>query len=124
MIEVLDQAVSLADDRPRRRLRRRWRGGRRRLGAHRKRAASNRRWLSRVRVALGVLGVTLLLLGGSMRSLQLSPILVDTAFLALLVATLVGGIEGWQTRGSRDSQLPTAKRPTCGVRVPGRRESA
>ena len=112
VIQVLDHAAPLAGDRPRHllRLHRRWRGGRRRPGAHRKRAASNRRWLSRVRVALGVLGVTLLLLGGSMPGLQLSPILVGTAFLALLVATLVGGVEGWPTRGGRDGQLQAAVR--------------
>ena len=57
-----------------------------------------------------MLGVVLLLLGGSMGSLQLSPILVGAAFLALLAATLIGGVEGWPTRGGRASQLPTAER--------------
>jgi hypothetical protein len=66
-----------------------------------------------MRVAFGVLGVTLLLLGGTMSGLQLSPVLVDTAFLALLAATLVGGVEGWPTRGGRDSQSATAERPVA-----------
>ncbi|HEY6789646.1 MAG TPA: hypothetical protein VI365_20290, partial [Trebonia sp.] len=51
----------------------------------------------RVRVGLGVLGVALLPLNG------LGPIFVDAAFLALLAATLIGGVEGWSTRGGRHS---------------------
>jgi glycosyltransferase involved in cell wall biosynthesis/O-antigen/teichoic acid export membrane protein len=82
-IQVLDQAGSFAGDR----------------------AAGERRGLSLVRAGLGVLGVALLLLGGSMRDLVLSQILIGAAFLALLAATLVGGVEGWPTRGGRHSQL-------------------
>ncbi|HEY6791829.1 MAG TPA: hypothetical protein VI365_31385, partial [Trebonia sp.] len=70
-IQVLDQAGSFASDR----------------------AAGDRQVLSRVRVGLGVLGVALLPLNG------LGPIFVDAAFLALLAATLIGGVEGWSTRG-------------------------
>ena len=73
--------------------------------------AGDRRGLSRVRAGLGVLGVALLLLGGSIRDLEQSSILVGAAFLALLAATLVGGVEGWSTRGGRHSQLRAAARP-------------
>ena len=77
------------------------------------RAADDRRGLSRVRVGLGVLGVALLLLGGVRDDLELSPILVGAAFLALLAATLIGGVEGWPTRGGRHSQLRAAARPAA-----------
>ncbi|HLQ22340.1 MAG TPA: glycosyltransferase, partial [Gemmatimonadales bacterium] len=89
-IQVLDQAGSLAGNR----------------------AAGDRKRLSRVRVRLGVLGVALLLLGG-MRESGLSPILAGAAFLALLAATLIGGVEGWSTRGGRHSQLQAAARPAA-----------
>ena len=59
-----------------------------------------------------MLGATLLLLGGSMRGVGLSPILVGAAFVALLAATLLGGVEGWPTRRGRDNQSSTAERPT------------
>ena len=59
-----------------------------------------------------MLGVTLLLLGGSMRGLEMAPILVGAAFFALLAATLLGGIEGWPSRGGRDNQSSAAERPT------------
>ena len=68
------------------------------------RAAVTSQGLSRVRVSLGVLGVALLLFGG-VRDDGLSPILVGAAFLALLAATLIGGVEGWPTRGGRRSRL-------------------
>jgi Alpha-(1->3)-arabinofuranosyltransferase len=45
-----------------------------------------------------------------MRDDQLSPILVGAAFLALLAATLLGGVEGWSTRGGRRSQRWAATR--------------
>ena len=90
--QVLGQAASLANDR----------------------AAGDRWWLSRMRAGLGVLGITLLLLGGSMDGLQLSPILVGAAFLALLAATLIGGVEGWPTRGGRRyGALRAAAPPTA-----------
>jgi arabinofuranan 3-O-arabinosyltransferase len=73
--QVLDQAGSFAGDR----------------------AAGDRQVLPRLRVGLGALGVALLLLNG------LGPIFVDAAFLALLAATLIGGVEGWSTRGLRHS---------------------
>jgi glycosyltransferase involved in cell wall biosynthesis/O-antigen/teichoic acid export membrane protein len=76
------------------------------------RAAGGRRGLSRVRAGLGVLGVELLLLGG-LRDLKLAPALVGAAFLALLAATLIGGIEGWSTRGGRHSQLRAPARPVA-----------
>ena len=89
--QVLDQAGSFAGDR----------------------AADDRQGLSRVRVGLGVLGVALLLLGGVRDDLGLSPILVGAAFLALLAATLIGGVEGWSTRGGRHSRLRAAARPAA-----------
>ena len=82
-IQVLDQAGSLAGDRPR---------------------------LSRMRVRLSVLGVALLLLG-SVR--ELSQSLFGAAFLTLLAATLIGSIEGWSTRGGRHTQLQAAARPAA-----------
>ena len=85
-VQVRDQAGSLAGDR----------------------ATGYRQGLSRVRVGLGVLGVALLLLGGSMSDLELSPIFVEAAFLALLAATLIGTVEGWPTRGGRHSQVKAA----------------
>ena len=90
-IQVLDQAGSFAGDR----------------------AADDRRGLSRVRAGLAVLGVALLLLGGVRDDTRLSPILVGAAFLALLAATLVGGVEGWSTRGGRRSLRRAAARPTA-----------
>jgi len=84
-LEVLDQAGSPAGDR----------------------AAGDRQGLSRVRAGLGVLGVVLLPFGG-MRDVVPPPILAGAAFLALLAATLIGGIEGWSTRGGRCSQLRAA----------------
>jgi glycosyltransferase involved in cell wall biosynthesis/O-antigen/teichoic acid export membrane protein len=89
--QVLDQAESLAGD-P---------------------SPGGWQWLSRVRIGLGALGVALLLLGGSMQGLELSRILIGAAFLALVGATLIGGIEGWPTRGGRCSQLWTAPRPAA-----------
>ena len=71
--------------------------------------ASGSSW---ARVRLGVLGVALLLFGG-IRDHGLSPILVGAAFLALLAATLIGGVEGWPTRGGRNTQLRAATRPTA-----------
>ena len=62
------------------------------------------RWLCRVRVSLGVLGVALLLLSSIQQS-QSSTILVDAAFVALLAATLIGGVEGRPTAAERRSQL-------------------
>jgi glycosyltransferase involved in cell wall biosynthesis/O-antigen/teichoic acid export membrane protein len=70
------------------------------------------RGLSRVRAGLGVLGVELLLLGG-LRDLKTSPALVGAAFLALLAATLIGGVEGWWTRGGRHGQLRVPARPAA-----------
>jgi arabinofuranan 3-O-arabinosyltransferase len=64
------------------------------------RVAGGRLGLSRMRVRIGALGVALLLLGG-IRDDGLSPILVGAAFLALLAATFIGGVEGWPTRGGR-----------------------
>jgi glycosyltransferase involved in cell wall biosynthesis/O-antigen/teichoic acid export membrane protein len=90
-IHVLDQVGSFAGDR----------------------AAGGRQGLSRVRAGLAVLGVALLLLGGIRDNLSLSPILVGAAFLALLAATLLGGVEGWLTRGGHHSQLRAEKRPTA-----------
>ena len=75
------------------------------------RAAGDRPKLSQVRAGLGALGVALLLLGG-IRADGLSPILVCAAFSALLAATLIGGVEGWPTRGGRHSQERPAARPT------------
>ena len=46
-------------------------------------------------------------------ALSLSPILVGAAFLALLAATLIGGVEGWPTRGGRDSALRAAAPPAA-----------
>ena len=89
--KVLDQTGSFAGDPP----------------------ADDRRGLSRVRAGLGVLGVALLLLGGVRDDTRLSPILVGAAFLALLTATLVGGVEGWSTRGGRRSLLTAAARPAA-----------
>ncbi len=75
--------------------------------------SAGRRWrLSPLRAAFGLLGITLLLLGGSMRGLQLSPILTTAAFLALLAATLIGGVEGWPTRGERQFQQDPARQST------------
>jgi arabinofuranan 3-O-arabinosyltransferase len=74
--------------------------------------AGDRQGISRVRVGLGGLGVALLLLGG-MGDAGLSPILVGAAFLALLAATLIGGVEGWPTRGGRHSQPRAATRPAA-----------
>ena len=87
--QLLDQAGSCAGDR----------------------AAGSRQGFSRARVHLGVLGVALLLLGGLGR-LWLSPLLIGAAFLALLAATLVGGVEGWPTRVGHHSQ-PRAARPAA-----------
>jgi glycosyltransferase involved in cell wall biosynthesis len=85
-IQVLDQAGSPGGDR----------------------AAGGWWRLSRMRVGLGILGVELLL--GSLSGFELSPVLVEVAFLALLAATLIGGVEGWPTRGGRRSQLrPVAR---------------
>ena len=89
-IHGLDQARSFAGDR-----------------------AGGRQGLSRMRVGLAVLGVALLLLGGIRDNLRLSPILVGAAFLALLGATLLGGVEGWLTREGRHSQLRAEERPTA-----------
>jgi arabinofuranan 3-O-arabinosyltransferase len=75
----------------------------------RHRTARDHPRLSRMRVRLGVLGVALLLFGG-IRDDQLSPILVGAAFPALLAATLIGGVEGWSTRGGRRSQRRAATR--------------
>ena len=83
--QVLDQAGSLVGDR----------------------TTGDRKWLFRVRVGLSMLGVALLLLGG-MRDFKLSPIFVGSAFLALLAATLIGGVEGWASRGECQSQLRAA----------------
>ena len=68
--------------------------------------------LFRVRVGLGVLGVALLFPLGSMRDLGLSQILAGSAFLALLAATLIGGVEGLSTRRGH-SQLQAAARPAA-----------
>ena len=67
------------------------------------------RWLCRVRVGLGVFGVALLLLS-STSEIRVSTVLVGAAFAALLAATLIGGIEGWSTRGGRNSQVRSAAR--------------
>ena len=88
------------------------------------RTCAPRKWLSWVRVGLGVLGVALLLLGGTMRDLQLSPILAGAAFVALLTATLIGAVEGWPTRGGRDSQLRAAAWPAAAVVESGRARRA
>jgi arabinofuranan 3-O-arabinosyltransferase len=69
--------------------------------------AGDRTELSRIRVGLSVLGVALLLLGG----VGDSPILAGTAFLALLAATFIGGVESWLTRGERCSPLQAVIRP-------------
>ena len=55
-----------------------------------------------------MLGVALLPFGG-LRDVVPSPILAGAAFLALLAATLIGGIEGWSTRGGRRSQQQAAE---------------
>ena len=89
--KVLDQTGSLAGDPP----------------------PDDRRGLFQVRVGFGVLGVALLLLGGVRDDTRLSPILVGAAFLALLAATLVGGVEGWSTRGGRRSLLRATARPAA-----------
>jgi hypothetical protein len=49
--------------------------------------------------------VVLLLLLAEVGNFGLSPILAGAAFLALLAATLIGGVEGWPTRGGRRGQL-------------------
>ena len=67
-------------------------------------AAGGPQWLCRVRAGLAVFGVALLLLASS-RGLEPSPGIVGAAFLALLTATLIGGVEGWPTRGGRRSRL-------------------
>ena len=68
-----------------------------------------------MRVGLGVLGVTLLMLGGSMGDHEPSPVFIGVAFLALLAATLLGGAEGWPTRGGRAGKLPTGRGPAAQV---------
>lgn len=60
--------------------------------------------LHALRAGIAILGITLLLLGGSMRGLVLSQILIGVAYLALVTAVLVGGLEGWPTRGVHLSQ--------------------
>ena len=89
-LQVLDQAGSPAGDR----------------------AAGDRQGLSRVRAGLGVLGVALLPFGG-LRDVVPPPILACAAFLALLAATLIGGVEGWSTRGGRRSQQRAAAPPAA-----------
>ncbi|MGO9296408.1 MAG: glycosyltransferase [Streptosporangiaceae bacterium] len=79
--------------------------------------AGDVRGFARVRVGLGVLGVALLLLLGGVHDPGLSPILAGSAFLALLAATLIGGIEGWSTHRVRRRQPQAAARPA--VRNPG-----
>lgn len=103
MTAVLDRAPSFAADRSR--------PGR--PGAHRRRTASGLRWFSWVRVGLGVLGVTLLMLGGTMGGLKSAPGFIGAAFLTLTAATLVGGVEGWPTRGGRAGKSPAAQLPTA-----------
>ncbi len=71
------------------------------------RTAGHRRWLTRAKVRLGVLGVALLLFGG-VRDDGLSPILIGAAFLALLAATVIGGVDGWPTRAGRRSRVSAA----------------
>jgi hypothetical protein len=79
--------------------------------------AGDRQRLSRMRVGLGGLGVALLLLGG-IRDDGLAPILVGAAFLALLAATFIGGVEGWPTRGGRQGQPRAAKPRAAKPRAP------
>ncbi len=76
------------------------------------RTTGDRLWVSKVRVHIGALGVALLLLGG-IRDDGLSPILTGAAFLVLLVATLIGGVEGWPTRGGRHSPQRSAAQPVA-----------
>ncbi len=83
-IQVLDQAGSLASDRAA--------GNRQALPGESRPRRARRNAASARRHA---------------RS-ELSPILVGAAFSALLAATLIGGIEGWPTRGGRRSQLRAA----------------
>lgn len=68
------------------------------------RAIGKRWWLAYIRTGIAVLGVLLLLVGGSMRGLGLAPTLIVGAFVALLGATLIGGLEGWPTRGGRQAR--------------------
>ena len=56
--------------------------------------------------------------------LKLSPILVGGAFLTLLAATLIGGAEGWSTRGGRRNRRWAAARPAARAAGLGRRESS
>jgi glycosyltransferase involved in cell wall biosynthesis len=76
------------------------------------RAAGDRPVLSQLRAHLGVLGAGLLLIGGLGR-LGPSSVLIGAAFLALLAATLVGGVEGWPARGRRHRQVRAAERPAA-----------
>jgi hypothetical protein len=69
--------------------------------------ADDRRGISWVRIGLGVLGVVLLMFGG----MHDSPVLAGAAFLALLAATLTGGVEAWSTGRSLHSLLQPPARP-------------
>ena len=76
--------------------------------------------LRRVRVGLALLGVLLLLIGGSLPRHLVSPDLVGAAFVALFSAVLTGALENWRLHSPRPRQsLPFNNR-----RARRQRESA